>query len=479
MRCPNCNITNHEPAAKFCHVCGVELIEDAQSYHKGESRLFLKISDNLYGYVDQYGVVVVEPCFSEARDFSEGLAAVKVGKTWGYIDRRGDMIIRPQYNRVGDFHESMAAVFDGHFWGFINMEGALVVPCQYHDVDVFSEKRAAVCKNYKWGYINPDGQRVIDLQFKEAHPFKDGLARIGEGSPKEYGFINRNGRVVISPSYERARDFSEGRAFVQCDEDQDSYYCYIDKKGNQCVICKWDFADDFHNELACVGVSGEFGFINKEGVMVIRPQFDDAASFSEGIAAIKVGDLWGYIDKTGKTIIAPQFIEAGIFQDGIAIVKDENGYAAINKRGIKLSDHLSTSQQASDRKALNRKYVVYGIHLEEEHRVEHIKHIHHLLLIIFAVLASLVEFCTFKYFHGWGWAFVPLVVNAVFTAYRIIVINETYKDDFNMYEFALTFVPIILINIAAFRWSNGWSLAILIPSLLLSIGVSELVHDNL
>ena len=221
------------------------------------------------------------------------------------------------------------------------------------------------------------------------------------------------------------------------------------------------------------------GFINKEGVMVIRPQFDDAASFSEGIAAIKVGDLWGYIDKTGKTIIAPQFIEAGIFQDGIAIVKDENGYAAINKRGIKLSDHLSTSQQASDRKALNRKYVVYGIHLEEEHRVEHIKHIHHLLLIIFAVLASLVEFCTFKYFHGWGWAFVPLVVNAVFTAYRIIVINETYKDDFNMYEFALTFVPIILINIAAFRWSNGWSLAILIPSLLLSIGVSELVHDNL
>ncbi len=478
MKCPNCNATEHEVGARFCHVCGATLIENSQSFHGSEPRLFLRKSNNLYGYVDQHGIVDVEPRFSDAHDFSEGLAAVKVGKSWGYINRQGEIIIRPRYNRACDFHESMAAVFDGHYWGFINIEGNLAVPCQYQDVGIFSEGVAPVCKNDKCGFINKEGQRVIDLQYNEAYEFKDGLARIRGGSSNSYGFINKNGKVVIKPSYEYARDFSEERTFVQCNEHSHSYYCYIDNKGNRNIYCKWDFADDYHDGLACIGVSNEYGFINKEGEIVIRPQFDDATYFSEEIAAIKIGQFWGYIDKNGRIIIAPQFLEAGAFQNGIAIVKDEDGYATIDKRGVKLSDNLSTPLPSSKREPLNREFVEYGIYLEEKQRVDHLKRIHHTILIAFAILASFVEFYTFKYFHGWGWAFVPFVVNVIFTVFRIGEVEDGYNNKFEKYEFALTFIPMALINIAAFVFTNGWSLAVLIPALLASIGVSLFVHDN-
>lgn len=478
MRCPNCNTTDHEVGARFCHVCGALLIENSQGFHGSVSRLFLRKSNNLYGYVDQRGTVVVEPRYSDVHDFSEGLAAVKVDNVWGYINSQGEIIIRPRYNQASDFHESMAAVFDDYYWGFVNIEGNLAVPCQYQDVGIFSEELAPVCKNDKCGFINKEGQRVIDLQYNEAYEFKDGLARIRGGSSNKYGFINKNGKVVIKPSYDYARDFSEGRAFVQCDEHGHRYYCYIDNEGNRCFYCKWDFADDYHDGLACIGISNEFGFINKEGEIVIRPQFDDATYFSEEIAAIKIGQFWGYIDKNGRIIIAPQFLEAGVFQNGIAIVKDEEGYAAIDRRGVKISDNLSGSLPSSRRTLLNREFVEHGIYLEEKHRVDHLKRIHHTILIAFVILASLVEFYAFKYFHGWGWAFVPFVVNVIFALFRIIDIEDTSYSRFKKSEFALTFIPLVIMNIAAFIFTNGWSLAVLIPSLLVSVGISLFVHDE-
>ena len=32
LKCPNCNATDHEPGAKFCHKCGMPLISDEDNY---------------------------------------------------------------------------------------------------------------------------------------------------------------------------------------------------------------------------------------------------------------------------------------------------------------------------------------------------------------------------------------------------------------------------------------------------------------
>ncbi|MBP5241278.1 MAG: WG repeat-containing protein, partial [Bacteroidales bacterium] len=48
-----------------------------------------------WGFMDKTGNVVIEPQFTEAGDFSEGLAKVSVDWKWGYIDQTGKFVIKP------------------------------------------------------------------------------------------------------------------------------------------------------------------------------------------------------------------------------------------------------------------------------------------------------------------------------------------------------------------------------------------------
>ena len=69
--------------------------------------------------------------FDLAGDFSEGLAAVRIGDSttgkWGFIDKQGKIIITPQFDAVGKFSQGLAPVRVGNAtngkWGFISRQG--------------------------------------------------------------------------------------------------------------------------------------------------------------------------------------------------------------------------------------------------------------------------------------------------------------------------------------------------------------------
>ena len=48
--------------------------------------------------------------FDEAWDFSEGLAAVKIGGKVGFINKAGEIVINPQFDNAGSFSEGLARV---------------------------------------------------------------------------------------------------------------------------------------------------------------------------------------------------------------------------------------------------------------------------------------------------------------------------------------------------------------------------------
>ncbi len=57
--------------------------------------------DSLWGFVNQQGSVVIQPSFADAKSFSEGYAAVKIGDKWGYIDETGTTVIDPVFDEAG------------------------------------------------------------------------------------------------------------------------------------------------------------------------------------------------------------------------------------------------------------------------------------------------------------------------------------------------------------------------------------------
>ena len=61
--------------------------------------LYLDKKDNLYGYVDKDGNVVVEYIYDDATEQNEyGFAAVKKDGKWGAINNKGEVIQEPTYN---------------------------------------------------------------------------------------------------------------------------------------------------------------------------------------------------------------------------------------------------------------------------------------------------------------------------------------------------------------------------------------------
>ncbi len=125
---------------------------------------------------------------------------------------------------------------------------------------------------------------------------------------------------------------------------KDGKFGYRDRKRVEVIAPKYDFANEFSEGFAAVGVGAypgtKWGYIDLTGKMVIEPKFDEAYQFSEGIAAVRMGvtekskGQLGYIDKTGKYIVEPKFDEAEPFKDGRARVRIiKEGYGYINTKG--------------------------------------------------------------------------------------------------------------------------------------------------
>jgi hypothetical protein len=144
--------------------------------------------------------------------------------------------------------------------------------------------------------------------------------------------IDSFGKIIISPQFDWAYDFQEGLAQVGIKKK----FGFIDRTGKLVISPKFDGVWDFQDGLANVQVGDKKGVINRQGAYVLNPRRTPPtfASFSEGLAAFQENnDQWGYMDITGKTVIQPQFSQAGYFKDGLAKIKTRDLWGYIDRTG--------------------------------------------------------------------------------------------------------------------------------------------------
>ncbi len=151
--------------------------------------------------------------FIEGGMFSEGYAAVLIDKKWGYIDAKGMLVIKQQFDFARQFSEGLAAVRSIK-WGYIDKKGSIVIEAKFDEAGPFSRGRARVVIGGLVNYIDNKGQTVLS-----------GTRRIGSArqfEPRE-GFPRKSAKLV---SYDRtpnaARDEPCGRP---CDSTDPAVIC--------------------------------------------------------------------------------------------------------------------------------------------------------------------------------------------------------------------------------------------------------------
>jgi|WetSurMetagenome_2_1015567.scaffolds.fasta_scaffold19281_2 hypothetical protein len=311
--------------------------------------------DDIAGYIDASGRVILPMVFESAGEFHEGRASFSCGGRWGFLDDELNVVVPPTLSLAKDFSEGLARVQTkgdafsyGALWGFMDRQGRMAiapklkallfdsVEANFHDGLAMVEGKDDSCV----GYINKKGKLVIPTLYSLSWGFHEGLAATESPSNGKFGYLDRQGRWAIQPQYSRANSFNEGFAVVET-----SGECLYINAANEPIMHLPKLAGEhscstkeFREGLAPVEKDGKYGYIDKSGAFVIVPQFDNAHSFREGLAAAKKDGKFGYIDKSGAFVIEPQFDSAYIFSEGFAAVSLGSRTTYIDRTGRQIAE---------------------------------------------------------------------------------------------------------------------------------------------
>ncbi|OHD13146.1 MAG: hypothetical protein A2Y41_03735 [Spirochaetes bacterium GWB1_36_13] len=296
--------------------------------------------------IDPKGLVIFEFEAGSIFPFKEGFALFEYKGKYGYLDEKGIVKINPLFFDAYSFQEGRARYvrmkLEGkmgyYLWGYIDKNGKIVIEAQYDHAWDFQEERAVVEKEGSYGFIDPDGKIIIPLRYEAAWGFSEGKALVKKD--KKYGYIDQKGVFLIEPVYEEAGDFSQGLAFVR----KNGKYGFIDEKGNEVIPMIFDSVKNFFEKKAAAALYDiekdrfYWGFIDTSGKWVIPPKFTNADRFSDGIAAVQFGYSWGYIDEKMKIILKPKFLFKDNdfpekYHNGLLLYQQEGKYGYLNTKG--------------------------------------------------------------------------------------------------------------------------------------------------
>lgn len=282
--------------------------ENPRPHNFSEGLSLFAEPDEQFAYINKQGEKAFDPPSAictvsdvSNADFSEGLAVWEnkfIGLKFGYIDRSGKYVIPPKLSEAKPFSEGLAAVrivFDKPNQTKVKSIHVHKDPAWRHDLPESIP-----------GYIDHKGNFFSRPKYDELGPFKEGLARasICTSNPRGKGSPLLVQMTLNGPSW------NEGE--FKCG--------FINKNGLEVIKLKFDEAGDFSEGLAAIRLGNKFGFIDKTGKIVIPPKFDLVGPFKSGAAVADLNGLFGHINKKGKFIKQPSYLLSDSFNEERALV---------------------------------------------------------------------------------------------------------------------------------------------------------------
>lgn len=229
-----------------------------------EGLAVFQTEDDLYGYVDTKGQVVIKPQYAIASIFQENIALVtdKNEKTFaidrkgqklfdintsqmiffqpyyngmlvfytkdksepGCLDNKGEKVIKAssKFSIIDAFEGDVAPVKEGEYWGFINKKGEILIRAKYQSVNYYNSEFACVMDKDKWGIIDYNGETLCDFEYDEIMPFYNGKYAYARNHDY-YVLIDKTGKEVNKKEYSLIREYRAPGELIESD--------YLDYEG--------------------------------------------------------------------------------------------------------------------------------------------------------------------------------------------------------------------------------------------------------
>ena len=254
-----------------------------------------------YNFADEHGKLVFAKSFTEYKpELSEGVVCYKENELYGYMNLDGEVLIEPQFQWAGPFSEGKAAVCrDGKVW-YIDNSGAVVIRARRGDYGgKFENGMASIgTKGDRYGVIDANGKWIVKPRYERAYYHEDAnIWELQRGSNRDVVdlyFVDSGITIKRVYLFETLTENS-----VICSKNsglfQDDFFI-VDVRSGKTIWRKFnELGYSYASEFIGAKKDGFSGYVDNYGMWVIAPQFDDAKPFSEGVAAVCVDDKWGFI----------------------------------------------------------------------------------------------------------------------------------------------------------------------------------------
>lgn len=317
---------------------GAQIIpcEHSNVFYPSDGMIMAK-KDELFGFYDTVGKLVIPFQYRAASTFNEGLAVVAVDidsdlVQYGYIDKKGRMAIDAQYEYCYPFFEGHAVVKMYDRYGMIDRDNKLVCPTKFEILSSMFDRRVFAGDDNGLAMYDDNFKQLTPAVYSQLLGKTEGRILVQRDSL--FGYLDSTGREVIPCQYQEAALFEQNRAAV-C---KNGKWGIIDTTGKVILPIEYDNsryrgeAYKFHDGMALIEKGERYGYCNMDGQPIIYPCFENAYQFGNGLAPVQMG-AWGYIDTTGEFFTQLCFDMAGPFEWGRAEVVYHGEVHKMNKDG--------------------------------------------------------------------------------------------------------------------------------------------------
>ena len=271
----------------------------------------LPSGEDIYGYMDATGKMVIPAVYSEVHKFSSGVALVVQNGAVQCIDKDGKSIGNYPTVQSQDtyFYYDRLRVVDANtnLFGMLDKNFNMVVPAKYTDLGHCGDNGYSWCSTdgNLFGFVDKDGKEVIPAQYVFCYTFSGGANCVGVAQSNGdtlYGVIDGAGKYLLEPQAMYLENLNDGFFSYWVN----GYCGLMDKNGNRLTEAVYTYLWEFYDGMACFEKDGKLGFVNKQGTELVPAVYYDARDYESGYCWVNKSDddPWELIDKKGNVVYA-------------------------------------------------------------------------------------------------------------------------------------------------------------------------------
>ena len=161
-------------ANRFINTSGTKLGKPYQYIFPSETGVYVVVSENKFGIMDNEGNEIVPPSYSSIYPMREGKMLAKKSKEdyICYLSPTGEQVIKTHFKNGTSFHNGMALVQDVKGWGLIDSKGVQIMPCRWFFIKTPSDTASHLIwvKKEKGGDFYCVDARKDDYAFYDSYP---------------------------------------------------------------------------------------------------------------------------------------------------------------------------------------------------------------------------------------------------------------------------------------------------------------------